>query len=71
MKDFHSRKHAFEDQYKYLYFNRMNLAMKTSYGRASELEPRIIQILHQMHSDFERFASLVCFGVVLLVWFGL
>lgn len=41
-----------EQNYKYIYFNQMNLAMKTSLVSPMN-SPKINKVLSQMHSDFE------------------
>ena len=46
----------FEEQYRYLYFNHQNFALKTSISeRGSVLPKEIMKMLNDMHSDFERF----------------
>ena len=43
------------EEYRYLYFNHMNLAMKTSLSeKISVLPLPTINLLNQMHQDFER-----------------
>jgi len=50
----YSRKHG-EDQYRYIYFNHMNLAMKTSLKqRGADLPKESMKMLNEMHSDFEK-----------------
>jgi hypothetical protein len=41
-----------EQNYKYIYFNQMNLAMKTSLLSPMN-NPKVNKVLTQMHSDFE------------------
>jgi hypothetical protein len=44
-----------EDKYRYIYFNQMNLALKTSLkNRRLDLTRDILIIVTQMHTDFER-----------------
>jgi len=50
----YSRKHG-EDQYRYVYFNHMNLAMKTSLKqRGADLPKETMKMLNEMHADFEK-----------------
>ncbi len=41
-----------EQNYKYIYFNQMNLAMKTSLSSPMN-NPKVNKVLSQMHYDFE------------------
>jgi len=50
----YSRKQGVDDEYRYIYFNHMNLALKTSLKhKGQDLTPDIMRILNEMHSDFE------------------
>jgi hypothetical protein len=47
-----------EDTYRYIYFNHMNLALKTTLkGKALELSKDMMAALNQMHQDFEQGAG--------------
>jgi len=46
------KKNTFDEGFRYLYFNHMNLALKSSIERDS-LSPDTIRILNKMHNDFE------------------
>jgi hypothetical protein len=48
----HAKKNTFDEGFRYLYFNHMNLALKSSIERDS-LSPDTIRILNKMHNDFE------------------
>jgi len=55
LADLYSRKHGNEDQYRYVYFNHMNLAMKTSLKqKGSDLPRETMKMLNEIHTDFER-----------------
>jgi len=55
---FNSKKQRFEDQYRYLYFNHQNFALKTSIPEKGAVLPKdIMKMLNDMHSDFERSAQ--------------
>jgi len=48
-----SRKQGnFDESFKYIYFNSMNLAMKTSLKRGTVLTKETLKCLQQMHADF-------------------
>jgi len=45
-----------EIEYRYIYFNQMNLAIKTTIkSKMLELSREVLILLNQMHHDFERF----------------
>lgn len=51
----YTSKQSASEEYRYLYFNHMNLAMKTSLSeKISVLPLPTINLLNQMHQDFER-----------------
>jgi len=51
--DSYARKEQFDDQYKYIYFNRMNLALKTSLThKGSDVPPVVMKVLSAMHEQF-------------------
>lgn len=51
--DSYRRKEAFDEQFKYVYFNRMNLALKTSLRRkGADLSPAVMRVLAAMHEQF-------------------
>lgn len=47
------------DEYRYLYFNHMNLALKASLDR-SQLPADVSKVLNKMHSDFVRYLCSPC-----------
>jgi len=53
----HAKKLTIEEGFRYLYFNHMNLALKTTLDR-DQLPNDIVRVLNKMHADFERNASL-------------
>jgi len=54
LADHYIRKHGNEDQYRYVYFNHMNLAMKTSLKqKGSDLPRETMKMLNEIHADFE------------------
>ncbi|GAM23629.1 hypothetical protein SAMD00019534_068040 [Acytostelium subglobosum LB1] len=51
----YSKKTFMEEQYKYIFFNQMNLAIKASLKlKGGEMTKETIKILNEMHSDFEK-----------------
>ena len=51
--DSYRRKEAFDDQFKYIYFNRMNLALKTSLRhKGADVSPAVMKVLSAMHEQF-------------------
>jgi len=45
-----------EDSFRFLYFNHMNLALKTTLNsRNSPLLMEVIKLIRQIHADFKRF----------------
>ena len=51
--DSYRRKEAFDDQFKYIYFNRMNLALKTSLRhKGADVSPAVMKVLCAMHEQF-------------------
>eukprot|EP01130_Rhizamoeba_saxonica_P001631 TRINITY_DN1150_c0_g1_i3.p1 TRINITY_DN1150_c0_g1~~TRINITY_DN1150_c0_g1_i3.p1 ORF type:complete len:437 (+),score=63.14 TRINITY_DN1150_c0_g1_i3:196-1506(+) len=48
-----SKSSNIDDQFRYIYFNHMNLALKTSVKKLS-LPVEVTMVLNQIHSDFER-----------------
>jgi len=53
--DHYLRKHGMEEQYRYIYFNHMNLAMKTSLKqRGADLTKETLRLLNEIHTDFEK-----------------
>jgi len=55
LADHYTRKHGNEDQYRYVYFNHMNLAMKTSLKqKGSDLPRETMKMLNEIHADFEK-----------------
>jgi len=51
--DSFARKEVFDEQFKYIYFNRMNLALKTSLvHKGSDITPVIMKMLSAMHEQF-------------------
>jgi len=58
--DHYSRKAA-DDGFRYLYFNHMNLALKTSINKkATALPKEVMKLLTELHSEFERSPESVC-----------
>jgi len=53
----HAKKLTIDEGFRYLYFNHMNLALKTSLER-DQLPNDIVRVLNKMHADFERNSSL-------------
>jgi len=59
LSEHYIRKHGSEDQYRYVYFNHMNLAIKTSLKQKGGDLPRdTTKMLNEIHADFERQPSL-------------
>ncbi|KAF2069222.1 hypothetical protein CYY_009458, partial [Polysphondylium violaceum] len=55
LEDGYNKKTAFDEQYKYIYFNQMNLAIKASIkSKGAELTKETIKMLNEIHSDFEK-----------------
>jgi hypothetical protein len=55
---FNLKKQGLEDQYRYIYFNQMNLALKTSLKEKGALiSPEIMSMLDDIHLDFEKYVS--------------
>jgi len=55
LSEHYTRKHGNEDQYRYIYFNHMNLAMKTSLRqKGADLPRETTKMLNEIHSDFEK-----------------
>jgi len=57
VSDHYNKKHTFEDQYRYIYFNHMNLAMKTSYNmktKSADLDRATLKILNELHAEFKK-----------------
>jgi len=55
LEDHYSKKHNFEDQYRYVYFNHMNFALKTSIKEKGTVIPRdTMKMLNDIHTDFEK-----------------
>ena len=53
MEDSYARKEAFDEQFKFVYFNRMNLALKTSLvRRGTDTTPAVMKVLASMHEQF-------------------
>jgi len=51
----YSKKQSYDDHYRYIYFNHMNLALKTSLKqKGATLSKETMQILLEMHQDFEK-----------------
>jgi len=51
--DSYARKEVFDEQYKYIYFNRMNLALKTSLvHKGADITPVVMKVLSGMHEQF-------------------
>jgi len=49
------KKQGFEDQYRYIYFNHMNCALKTSVKEKGGAIPReTMKMLNDIHTDFEK-----------------
>ena len=49
------RKTMFDTQYKYIYFNQMNLALKTSLqGKGDDIDGQTMETLKRMHDEFEK-----------------
>ncbi|KYQ91083.1 hypothetical protein DLAC_07987 [Tieghemostelium lacteum] len=54
LDDSYTKKSFFDDQYKYIYFNQMNLAIRASIkSKSPELTKDILKILNDIHADFE------------------
>jgi len=53
----HARKLTVEEGFKYLYFNHMNLALKSSMDR-DMITHDIVRVLNKMHADFEHSSNL-------------
>jgi len=53
----HAKKLTIDEGFRYLYFNHMNLALKTSLER-DQLSNDIVRVLNKMHADFDRMPSL-------------
>jgi len=59
--DCHTRKEIFDEQYKYVYFNRMNLALKTSLvHKGSDVTPIVMKVLSAMHEQFTHPTDNIC-----------
>lgn len=57
----YERKTTFDAQYKYIYFNQMNLALKTSLqGKGDDVDPQTMETLKKMHDEFERAKDSAC-----------
>jgi len=55
LEDGYNKKSYFDEQYKYIYFNQMNLAIKASIrSKGAELTKETIKMLNEIHSDFEK-----------------
>jgi hypothetical protein len=55
LEDHYLKKHSFEDQYRYVYFNHMNFALKTSIKEKGAAIPRdTMKMLNDIHADFEK-----------------
>ncbi|KAL6054761.1 vacuolar fusion protein ccz1, variant 2 [Balamuthia mandrillaris] len=53
--DHWDRKQGYADEYRYIYFNHMNLALKTSLrNKGAEISREHMKILNDMHADFEK-----------------
>eukprot|EP00727_Mastigamoeba_balamuthi_P011108 m51a1_g662 hypothetical protein (491) ;mRNA; r:233445-235733 len=58
--DHHQRMSAFDEQYRYVYYNHMNLALKTSLLRNTDVSPATMDLIDSMHADFEDSTDGVC-----------
>ena len=55
LEDHYTKKHSFEEQYKYVYYNHMNFALKTSIKDKGVGLPRdTMKMLNDIHQDFEK-----------------
>ena len=43
-----------EEPYRYMYFNHMNLAIKSTITKATAITPAVMKVLLQMRQDFEK-----------------
>jgi len=54
LNEHYSRKQGTEEQYRYIYFNHMNLALKTSLkNKGSELTKDTMRMINEIHADFD------------------
>lgn len=61
LSEHYGRKSMFDSQYKYIYFNQMNLALKTSLqGKGDDIDPQTMETLKKMHDEFERSKDSAC-----------
>lgn len=59
LEDHYAKKHNFEDQYKYVYFNHMNFALKTSMKeKGIGVRRDSMKMLNDIHTDFETYIIL-------------
>jgi hypothetical protein len=49
--------HSVRDEFRYIYFNHMNLAMKSSMRR-TQLPPETLALVASIHEDFSRYSPL-------------
>jgi len=54
LEDHYLRKQGFEDQYRYIYFNHMNFALKTSISKGLVIPRETMKMLNDIHADFEK-----------------
>jgi len=55
LEDLYNRRQGFEEEYRYIYFNHINLALKTSLKEKGAMISRdTMGILNTIHSDFEK-----------------
>jgi len=55
LEDHYLKKQGFEEQYRYIYFNHMNCALKTSLKEKGAIIPKeTMKMLNDIHSDFTR-----------------
>eukprot|EP01117_Protostelium_nocturnum_P014528 TRINITY_DN5536_c0_g1_i1.p1 TRINITY_DN5536_c0_g1~~TRINITY_DN5536_c0_g1_i1.p1 ORF type:complete len:476 (+),score=147.88 TRINITY_DN5536_c0_g1_i1:136-1563(+) len=55
LEEHFNRRQLLEEQYRYVYFNHINLALKTSFkDKGSAIPKEIMTLLNQIHADFEK-----------------
>lgn len=52
--NYDARKAMSEEPYRYMYFNHMNLAIKSTITKATAITPAVMKVLLQMREDFEK-----------------
>lgn len=52
--NFNLKKQNLDEQYRYIYFNNMNCAIKTSVKERSTISKETMKMLNDIHNDFER-----------------